>query len=385
MADNELRLGDIPGLTPEQKAGLEMGINALERRILDSINPTLMTPDGIKGIVQEMLRLQLDALRPSAMQADKALELELKGAWARSLVGSPEQRAAAIAKLNSDKFRPLIKATIASVTSGTATYTNTTPALVVNDILKYASVLFWHREESKVVPTTMRSGTYPVGGATRVTAYRRTQGDDHTASSPTMGGLDFTKLPLSDSVIVSNELLEWGISVVYQFLVEEVGYAIGLKEFTEFQTGTNSSQWNGHENAGYTEATSGADNMLVARNLYWALPEMFRPGAMFWANGTTIAAIQNATNPAGFPYWPGSEPLTMLCGKKLRECSVATNGLLFFGDLKRYIIFSGDMVTGATSEGQHLASANSTMVYAHTDNDAGPADTNSFRWATITV
>ena len=53
--------------------------------------------------------------------------------------------------------------------------------------------------------------------------------------------------------------------------------------------------------------------------------------------------------------------------------------------MKRYHIYDGDSRGGSTMEGQHLASSNCTMIYMHTSNDGGPADTNAFRFIDITV
>jgi HK97 family phage major capsid protein len=384
----DLRIDDIPGLTPEAKLGLENGLNGLGRAVMDGINPHLMTEEGVKKLSQDVLRAELAARMPTDAGQRAALEMEFKDAFIRTQLGREDERNAAMARFMDPKFINL-RTTIASVTSGTTTYTNVTPALILNEILEYAKTYFWHRQEARVIPTVgFRTGIFPVGASTRVTAYRRTQGDDHTSSSPQMGGHAFTKLPLSASVIITNELLEWGVGVLLAWVTAELGYGMGYLEATDFQTGDDSGNWNGHENAGYTEVTQPTtDEMDGIKKLFYTLPRYFRasPKCIFWASGNTIAAITQLKNPAGYPYFPQPGPLDTLCGKRLLEQELATDGLLFFGDMNRYHIYDGASAGGSTMEGVHLASANSTMLYLHTNNDAGPADTNAFRYIDITV
>jgi HK97 family phage major capsid protein len=386
----ELRLGDIPGLTAEQKAGFEKGLNGFGRLVLDSINPHIKTEAEIDEAVQRILKNELTA-RLALPGDPKAEEAAMKRAWtehfvAKMLQGSDAKWPAAAGERFAKFYPEHMRTTIASIVTGSTTYSNVLPTLVYNEILEYAKTMFWHRQECRVLTGAPMSGIFPVGASTRVTAYRRTQGDDHTASTPQMGGHAFTKLPLSASVIVTNELLEWGAPVLYAWLVSEIAYSMGLLEFTDFQTGDDTGNWNGIENAGFTEVTqTTTDEMDGIKKLYRTLPRAFRPGAKFWASGNTIAAIEALKNPAGYPYFPQPGPLDTLCGKPVLECELATDGLLFFGWLQRYHIYDGNSNGGSTMEGQHLASANSTMVYMHTNNDGGPADTNAFRYVDITV
>jgi len=384
----DLRIDDVPNLTPEAKAGLEKAVNGIGRACMDSINPHLMTPEGVDKLIQKALGAQIQANLQNDAGHRAALEMEFKDAFIRTQLGREDERQAAMARFMDPKFVNL-RTTIASVSSGSTTYTNVTPALIVNEILEYAKTYFWHRQEARVIPTVgFRTGIFPVGASTRVTAYRRTQGDDHSASTPQMGGHAFTKLPLSASVIITNELLEWGVSVLLAWVTAEIGYGMGYLEATDFQVGDDSGNWNGHENAGYTlVAQPTLDEMDGIKKLYFTLPRYFRasPKCMFWASGNTIAAITQLKNPAGYPYFPQPGPLDILCNKRLLEAELATDGLLFFGAMDRYHIYDGASAGGSTMEGQHLASANATMLFMHTNNDGGPADTNAFRYIDITV
>lgn len=387
MADEntQLRLGDIPGLTAEQKAGLEAGLNGVYRAVLDGINPHIKTEAEIDALVQRALKMQLAAQLPTDEASREAAKLKLRDTYIRTLIGPETDRKRAIAEWESAELTKL-RTTVASLTSGSTTYSNVTPTLIYNEILDYAKTLFWHRQECRVLTGSPKSGVFPVGASTRVTAYRRTEGDDHSASTPQMSGHAFTKLPLSASVKVANELIEWGIPVLYQWLVSELGYAFGIKEFTEFQTGNDSGVWNGIENASITAvAQPGTDEMDGIKKLFRTLPRVFRPQAVFWASGNTIAAIESLKTSQGTPYFNQPGPLDTLCGKRLLECEVATDGNLYFGWLNRYHIYDGDSNGGSTMEGATLASANCTMLYMHTSNDGGPADVNAFRSTTITV
>lgn len=387
---NDLRIDDIPGLTPEAKLGLEKGLNGIGRLCLDSINPHLQTKEEQEALVQRILGAELTK-RFTPPTDPKAEMAEFKRAWTeyfmeKFLRGSD----AKLPGIANARFAPFwgenMRTTIASLTTGSTTYSNVLPTLIYNEILEYAKTLFWHRAECRVLTGSPMSGVFPVGASTRVTAYRRTQGDDHTASTPQMGGHAFTKLPLSASVIVTRELLEWGIPVLYPWLISEIGYSMGVLEFTDFQTGDDTGNWNGIENASLTEVThSTADEMDGIKKLLLTIPRAFRAGAVFWCDATTKAAIWAMKNPLGFPYFPSDASPDTLLGKRWLECEVATAGMLFCGWLQRYHIYDGDSNGGTTMEGQHLASSNSTMVYMHTNNDGGPADTNAFRYIDITV
>ena len=83
----DLRIDDIPGLTPEAKAGLEKGLNGLGRAVMDGINPHLMTKEGVEELAQKALRAELAARMPTDAGQRAMLEMEFKDAYIRTQLG----------------------------------------------------------------------------------------------------------------------------------------------------------------------------------------------------------------------------------------------------------------------------------------------------------
>jgi len=386
----EIRPDDIPGMSDEERGKFKASLEFMGRAIDNGLSQRgFLTKEEAEGLITRAIADQFRASNPQTQKdAEFAKHIEFCRDWFRMATQRNLGGIAELSGKNPDQFHPSVRATL---TSGMTTGTNVMPALIYNDIIGYASSFIPIRNPGycRILESDNKTGTFPVGASTRCTAYRRTEGSAATDSAPQIGGHTFTKMPLSVQLPVSNEFLNsWAVSVVRTWLVSEMGYAKAIKELTEFQTGTDSTQWDGIETNFTTAVTKPGSNLDIdyIRKQYYSLNWAFRTQAMWWAESTTINAIHGLIDGTGHFIFDQSKPLTELFGRPLWECSASTAGRVNFGWLFRYHIYTGPTAGFKVSDvGYTNVTQNQTLFFLDESNDAGPADDNAFNFSTISV
>ena len=400
---------ETDNLTPEQKKGVELAANFLVDKARAVTHEeigklTILTQKDVDAAIQKGINEIVLANSPLVTEVRAAREAKFKGEYLNALItqfrGHPEvleklwaeypemwpdnNPASPAGRLNGQAIERAV------LVSGATTYSNVTPQTMFNEILTYQKIGVWHRQYCRVFPNAGRSGIFPLGTATRGIAYRNTEGVAPTDSAPTMGADTYTCIPLSYGLPISNELLnQWSIAALRPWITDEMGYAVLLKEFTEFIVGTNSTQWNGIETAitGATYDTgSGDSDYRTCRKLYRGLPMFYRDLAVFFATSETFATLESLKDPAGHFILDVTQPVEKLFGKPILEigsAAGATDNRLNFGALSKYHIYENGSVMTVDNVGFTNTSTNSTYFHFSTNNDAGPADLQAFRYCSL--
>ena len=400
---------ETDNLTPEQKKGVELAANFLTDKARATVTEeigklTILSQKDVDATIQKAINEITLANSPLVNELRAASEAKFKGEYLNALVAKFRGHPEVLEKLWSEypeqwpdnsPAHPAGRMSgqaieRAVLVSGATTFSDVTPQTMFNEILSYQKIGIWHRQNCRVFPNAGRSGVFPLGTATRPIAYRNTEGVAPTDSAPTMSADTYTCIPLSVGLPISNELLnQWSIAALRPWLVDELAYSVGIKEFAEFIVGTNSTQWNGVETAitGATYDTgSGDSDYLTCRKLYRGLPMFYRDLAVFFATSNTFATLESLKDPAGHFILDVTQPINKLFGKPILEIGAAagaTDGRLNFGALSKFHIYENGSVMTVDNVGFINTSTNSTYFHFSTNNDGGPADLQAFRYCSL--
>ena len=102
MADVELRFGDIPGLTEQEKKGLEIAAKIIAEQVEKNIAKGLMGKDDVEALIQQAMKDRLQASLPGG--DEKALLHDWCSKFFGALVnGSPYSELSSINKTFSER------------------------------------------------------------------------------------------------------------------------------------------------------------------------------------------------------------------------------------------------------------------------------------------
>ncbi|MBM3314265.1 phage major capsid protein [candidate division WOR-3 bacterium] len=390
-----MRIGDIPGLTAEDRTRLEAVANVVEGVAKDAVAAGLVgIPDIVNRAVEAALQKEREARLPAADPRAQAI------ACTREILAGIRGNVPASARMPEilGKFRGLFPADMADEDILRATLTTAStgmsyvlPTPVADEIQVYAREPFpilALLRQWPVAPGQGISGSIPVGSSTRCTTYITSQATAPTDSAPQPGTFAYTLLRFATGVPMSNQLYDLSVPAFAAWINAEVGYAHGLKQHQQFAVGTNSTQWMGLESASLSQVTttSSLEADLIAL-LYLTVPAMHRVRGVFCCNDTTLAAIWNLKDGDGRRIVTFAEEKLQMFGRLILTNAAFTDGNLFFGDPTRYIRSHGRLMTAAVGFGQGytMTAQDSTYIYMGEDLDGGVSDTNGWRYCVLTV
>jgi len=379
----EIRLGDIPGLTKEEKENLEKAARVIADYATERVKselPKPLTSEDVERIVQKAFSDTLQAKLPGAGN-EKARLHEWAGKYfAAAMNGARPTELSELNKQFSDiKFK-------AVVTTGSTGMSNVLPVGVVDEVDAYARNIAWELQTLRVIPVNTLTGYFPVGTDTRCTTYIVSQGAAPTDSAPTMAGHSWSLLRFAAVLPLSRQLISYSVPAFLQYMIEELAYSKAVKVASQFAVGTDSSQWQGLETASISQVTNESSSLLIdlLDSLFCAVPVFHRGRAIWVMNSTTYAAIRQAKDGDGRRVFGVNEQVDTLFGRPIRVNEYLTDGRVYFGDPTRYHIYEGGGVEITRVDTGYTPLTTDSVYFAFSwDADGGVSDVNAWRYCQI--
>ena len=378
MADIELRFGDIPGLTEEEKKGFEIAAKIIAEQVEKNIVKSLASKDDVEALIQQAMKDRLQASLPGG--DEKALLHDWCSKFFGALVnGSPYSELSSVNKHFSERGL--------KITTGSTGMTNVLPVSVVDEVEAYARRDTWELDVLRVVPVDTMTGIFPVGTSTRCTTYIVNQGAQPTQSTPTMGGHGWSLLRFAAELPISRQLLQYSVPAFLRYMIEELAYSKAVAVSAQFAVGTDSSQWQGLETASISEVTDeSALQIDKVVNTHLTLPAMFRRRAIWVCNSGTLKILSTLRDGNNQLVFPVQSQLDNLRGLKLYVNDSLSDGRLYIGDPTRYHIYTGNtMEVSRIDTGYTPTSTDSVYLIFNWDSDGGVSDVNAWRYCILTA
>ncbi|WP_347243766.1 phage major capsid protein [Thermogutta sp.] len=371
----EIRLGDIPGITPEEKKGLEAAFGVLGETLKQNFTEDLK--GELAAMEQRILKRVADFKTNPAEQRKQQYCLEL--------IQALRGRDYAAARSLPGKYPELTFLTQANEI-GSSAAGGVLPSETVNDVVDFFTHLPGIHKFVKRVPVGALSGKVPIftdsDAVATVVAEFGTPGN----IKPTITSDQFTLMHWAKKVVLSGIVMRYSVPAFYQALVEYVARVQANTYDKQIAVGADSNEFLGLENAEIEEITTGTTIIDRLRDVYYALPETAVPNAIWTMNRKTRGKIHAAQDGDGRYIFPQNVELTELFGHPIVTNSYHSDDLVFFGDPGTYFIYEGMALTvKEISEGWSPSSTDFVGIVVGWDADGGVAVADAWRKASLVI
>lgn len=367
MNNDELRLGDIPGLTEQDKKDISTICQVLLPVVRESVRADWKSE--LQAMEQRVMKRVLEA-KISPKSADKQeyvaslLKLLAEGRMSEAYALRQEPKYAGL-------FEPYTQANEITTTSGAGAL----PAETVNDVLDLFTKLPGIHTVVRRVPVTAASGKYPLftssDGEASVVSELNSSGN----ISPTISSHSFSLLPWRAKIVISGMALRYSVSALYQGLIEYAARVLANTYGKQIARGSDTNEFQGLENASISSPQVSSSLIFdYIRAAYMDLPAPARASAVWTMNSATLSRVWGATDGSGRFVLPQERVPDTLLGRPVIVNDYHNDGLIFVGDPKTYHIYEG-MVLRITevSTGYTPLTSDIAVVVIAFDADGGVA------------